>query len=79
VFRLSRIPRRFDFINLTASKRKYNYQVFSAIKYYSNDQTNEVKMGRTCTAHGNMRVTYKILVGKPERGHLGDTGIEMRM
>jgi hypothetical protein len=75
---VSRIPGRFNFITLITSNSNKNYQAVSAFKYYSNDKNNEVKTGRIFSAHGNVRVTYRILVGKTECDHLGDTGIEVR-
>jgi hypothetical protein len=36
-------------------------------------QINEDKMGGACSAHGQMRNTYRILAGKPKRTvHLED-------
>jgi hypothetical protein len=35
-------------------------------KYYSGDQTEKNEMGRACSAYGERRGVYKVLVEKPE-------------
>jgi hypothetical protein len=40
--------------------------LYSSRKYNYNDQANEEEKNRACSAHGEKRNAYRILVGKPE-------------
>jgi len=42
------------------------------------DETKRDEIGRACSMYGEMRNTYKILVGKPEgMVHWGDINVHM--
>jgi len=47
-------------------------------KHYSGDNTEKNEMGGTCGMNGG-RGAYRVLVGKPERGHVEDVGVYERV
>ena len=45
-------------------------------KYHSGDQIERCEMGGACSTYGERRGVYRVLVGKPDRDHLEDPGVD---
>jgi hypothetical protein len=43
------------------------------------DKIDKNEMDRACSAYGERRGVYRVLVGKPERDYLGDPGVDGRI
>jgi hypothetical protein len=48
-------------------------------KYHSGDQIEKHEMGGACSTYRERRGVYRVLVGKPDRNHLEDPGIDGRI
>jgi len=48
-------------------------------KYHSDDQIEKHQMGGACSTYGERRGVYRVLVGKPDRDHLEDPGVDGRI